>query len=398
MYGSITPRTSFIGSTTLHVCSCKIYSNDIDKYRGFRLVMVFEYGAIAMILILRLVGYIGGDVLLSGNWRRKIQAVKVESEAYSPLKITAKRAKRINANPWHRRSSYLQRRLTINRFYQIEQRDRREQTNPYDSSPDFGVFLLLELGSCTKVQSFSHQLTHFTTLTYLNLSSNDFEAIPESITELTSLGTLCLNNCKKLKSVEDLPQSLEHLYAHGCNSLENVILSLNHSIKHLHLSHCFSLQQDEQLITQFLNNGYSEDLSSVQLSICLPGARIPRYFENQSSRRYTKISLSPISCEEDDELIQMNLRPNLYRESEIEEEETMASRHLVIIQVASIVNTERIEELRLESHLQFPDEFRRFRRRDVSRERERREKRRRRDTPLFCPLTSLQVVTRDASS
>ncbi|KAH0850765.1 hypothetical protein HID58_095266 [Brassica napus] len=67
----------------------------------------------------------------------------------------------------------------------------------------------------------------------------------------------------------------------------------------------------------------------------------------------------------------MNLRPNLYRESEIEEEETMASRHLVIIQVASIVNTERIEELRLESHLQFPDEFRRFRRRDVSRERER---------------------------
>ncbi|KAF2609289.1 hypothetical protein F2Q68_00045598, partial [Brassica cretica] len=252
--------------------------------------------------------------------------------------------------------------------------------------------LELEIDNCTQVKSFSHQLSHFTRLTYLNLSSNDFESIPESITELTSLGTLCLNNCKKLKSVEDLPQSLEHLYAHGCDSLENVTLSPNHSIKHLDLSHCFSLQQDEQLITQFLNNGYSEEVCSVQRSICLPGARIPRYFENQSSGRSTTIGLSPIrstpkplgfaacivvscersfymqfpafsydwSCEEDDEVIRISLRPNLYRESEIEEEETMSSHHLVAIHVAGSVSTERIEELRLESHIhiQFPDEFR----------------------------------------
>ncbi|KAJ4870254.1 NB-ARC domain-containing disease resistance protein [Raphanus sativus] len=249
--------------------------------------------------------------------------------------------------------------------------------------------LELELDNCRKFQSFSHQLSHFTRLTYLNLSSNDFDAIPESITELTSLGTLCLNNCKQLKSVDDLPQSLEHLYAHGCDSLENVILSPDHSIKHLDLSHCFNLQQDEQLITQFLNiNGEdTEEVISMQRSICLPGARIPRYFENQSSRRYTTIRLSPIrslgfaacivvsfersfylkfpafsydwSCEEDDEVIRINLRPNLYRASEIEEEETVRSHHLVIIHVAaSSVNSERIEELRVESHLQIPDEFR----------------------------------------
>ncbi|CDY11147.1 BnaC06g23990D [Brassica napus] len=250
--------------------------------------------------------------------------------------------------------------------------------------------LELEIDNCTQVKSFSHQLSHFTRLTYLNLSSNDFEAIPESITELTSLGTLRLNNCKKLKTVEDLPQSVEHLYAHGCDSLENVTLSPNHSIKHLDLSHCFSLQQDEQLITQFLNNGYSEEVCSVQRSICLPGARIPEYFEIQSSGRSTTISLSPIrftlaaigfaacimvSCErsvylqfpafsydwsyeEDDEVILINVKPNIYRESEIEGKDTIPSHHLVIIHVASSVSTERIEELRLESHLQFPGEFR----------------------------------------
>lgn len=117
--------------------------------------------------------------------------------------------------------------------------------------------LELEIDNCTQVKSFSHQLSHFTRLTYLNLSSNDFEAIPESITELTSLGTLRLNNCKKLKTVEDLPQSVEHLYAHGCDSLENVTLSPNHSIKHLDLSHCFSPELESPDI---LRINHREDL------------------------------------------------------------------------------------------------------------------------------------------
>uniref|UniRef100_A0A1J3JCF9 Uncharacterized protein n=1 Tax=Noccaea caerulescens TaxID=107243 RepID=A0A1J3JCF9_NOCCA len=60
---------------------------------------------------------------------------------------------------------------------------------------------------------------------------------------------------------------------------------------------------------------------------------------------------------EDNEVIRIELKPNLYRSSEIEEEETIPSHHLVIIQAPSSINTEKIEELRLESHLQLPDEF-----------------------------------------
>ncbi|CAH2066983.1 unnamed protein product [Thlaspi arvense] len=249
------------------------------------------------------------------------------------------------------------------------------------------ILLQLELENCKNVQPLSDELSHFTNLIYLDLSGHDFEAIPESITELLFLGTLCVNNCKKLKSVEELPRSLEHLYAHGCDSLENVAISSNHSIKHLDLSHCFNLQQDEYLITRFLNGGYSQEVS--QRTLCLPGTRVPRYFDNRSSGTSTKISLPPItftptlvsfaacimiSCEkpfnlefpafsydwncEDDEVIRINLKPNLYRSSENEEEETVASHHLVIIHIPSSINTEKIEEFRLESHLQFPDEFR----------------------------------------
>lgn len=254
-------------------------------------------------------------------------------------------------------------------------------TSLLERSQDLGRYNLqeLELDNCKNVQSFSDQLSHFTTLTYLNLSGNDFEAIPPSIRELPSLVTLCLNNCKKLRSLEELPQSLNHLYAHGCDSLETV--SPNHSIKHLDLSHCFSLQQDEKLIARFLN---------VVRFLCMPGARMPRYFENQSRGTCTMISqpqirLTPmflgfaaciiVSCQrsfylrfpafsyewkrEDDDVIRINLKPNLYlsSESEIEEGGSDTRHHIVIIHVpCSIINTEKTEELRLESHLQLPEE------------------------------------------
>lgn len=116
---------------------------------------------------------------------------------------------------------------------------------------------------------------------------------------------------------------------------------------------------------------------------------MPKYFDNQSHGTCTKINLPPIrftptllgfaaciliSCEErsfylhfpafsydlnyeDDEVIRINLKPNLNLSSEIEEEETEASHHLVIIHVPSSINTEKIEELRLESNLQLPEEF-----------------------------------------
>ncbi|CAG7906524.1 unnamed protein product, partial [Brassica rapa] len=64
---------------------------------------------------------------------------------------------------------------------------------------DSGSYCLLELclDNCNNVESLSDQLSHFTKLIYLDLSSHDFETLPSSISDLTSLVTLCLNNCKK---------------------------------------------------------------------------------------------------------------------------------------------------------------------------------------------------------
>lgn len=255
-------------------------------------------------------------------------------------------------------------------------------TSLVELSQDVGSYSLqeLELDNCKNVQSFSNQLSYFTKLTYLNLSGNDFEAIPASIRELPSLVTLSLNNCKKLKSVEELPQSLKHLYAHGCCSL--VTVSPNHSIKHLDLSHCFSLQQDEQLTSRFLNG------DNVLRFLCLPGTKMPRYFDNQSHGTRTKISqpqtrLTPMfvgfaACimvssersfylqfpafsydwkrDDDNDVIRINLKPNLHLSREIEEGGSDTRHHMVIINVPCSINADKMEELRLESHLQLREE------------------------------------------
>ncbi|KAL0700659.1 hypothetical protein Bca4012_056781 [Brassica carinata] len=125
------------------------------------------------------------------------------------------------------------------------------------------TYCLLELwlDNCKHIETLSGQLSHFTKLTYLDLSRNNFVSLPQSIRERTSLETLHLNNCKNLKSVEELPHTVKYLYAHGCDSLEKVSLSSNHSIKHLDLINCPSLKRDEHehLMDLFMHDGRSQE-------------------------------------------------------------------------------------------------------------------------------------------
>ncbi|KAL0731694.1 hypothetical protein Bca4012_027788 [Brassica carinata] len=60
-------------------------------------------------------------------------------------------------------------------------------------------WLELWVDGCKNIHLISDQLRHLTKISYLDLSSHEFETLPSSISELSSLGTLCINKCKKLK-------------------------------------------------------------------------------------------------------------------------------------------------------------------------------------------------------
>ncbi|KAL0699621.1 hypothetical protein Bca4012_055743 [Brassica carinata] len=120
--------------------------------------------------------------------------------------------------------------------------------------------LELRLDNCKNVESLSDQLSLFTKLTYLDISRHDFETVPTSIKDLSSLITLCLNYCKKLKSLSELPLSLKHLYSHGCNSLETFSLSVDHSVDDLDLSPYFQGKQSSSQFTRFPSGRRSEEV------------------------------------------------------------------------------------------------------------------------------------------
>ncbi|KAG2253021.1 hypothetical protein Bca52824_083157 [Brassica carinata] len=190
---------------------------------------------------------------------------------------------------------------------------------------DWGRWRLRELWAddCNNIQSISDQLGRFTKLSYVDLSSNDFETLPSSIRDLSSLRTLCLNKCKKLKSIEGFPLCLKYLYAHGCESLETISFPLNHSIKHLDLSHCFCLKEEEHLVAQFLTEGQNEEDSP--RFACFPGTEVPSYFDTIGTGKAYTTGLPWPTPKLD----------SSYHSTEEEEEEGGKSDHLIIIRGGS---------------------------------------------------------------
>ncbi|CAF2061434.1 probable disease resistance protein At4g19520 [Brassica napus] len=237
--------------------------------------------------------------------------------------------------------------------------------------------LELHLDDCKNLESLTHGLGQFTKLMLLDLCGHEFQTIPTCIKNLLTLITLCLNNCNKLKSLEELPLSLNYLNAHGCSSLETVSLPLNHSIKHLDLSHCSQLHQGEELITQFLK-GWKHEQVLLRFA-CIPGTVIPSYFDNQSLGTSIQLSFNGmgftacimIACSrpyhlqflessycwswEAGGVFRINLRPNIYRSYGMDEEEAVTEHYLVIIRVLSSKNNDQVANLLFSSALELTE-------------------------------------------
>lgn len=121
--------------------------------------------------------------------------------------------------------------------------------------------LELWLDNCKNIESLSDELRHFTKLTYLDLSRQDFETLPTSIMDLTSLVTLCLSYCSNLESLTGLPLSLKGLNAHGCKSLKASSLPIIHSIDHIDLTPCPHWKQNSSQVTRFPTGRRSQEVN-----------------------------------------------------------------------------------------------------------------------------------------
>eukprot|EP00257_Ricinus_communis_P015990 XP_015574023.1 disease resistance-like protein DSC1 [Ricinus communis] len=107
----------------------------------------------------------------------------------------------------------------------------------------------LDLSYCNLPEgAIPDELGCFPCLNFLNLSGNDFETIPSSINQLSRITHLKIANCQRLKSLPDLPSSIERLDVDNCISLENLPnVSEKHNMKNftVQFSNCYKLNNSQ---------------------------------------------------------------------------------------------------------------------------------------------------------
>lgn len=103
----------------------------------------------------------------------------------------------------------------------------------------------LDLSNCN-IQEILEDLSCLSSVEWLDLHGNNFEGVPTSIKHLSKLVELDVSNCRWLKSLPELPSSLERLYVHDCELLEMVSSSKAVLVEGWDRHHAFD--QDEMFL------------------------------------------------------------------------------------------------------------------------------------------------------
>ncbi|CAL9232835.1 unnamed protein product [Arabidopsis halleri] len=150
----------------------------------------------------------------------------------------------------------------------------------------------------------------------LCLSGNNIENLPESFDQLQNLKWCDLKYCKMLKSIPALPQNLQYLDAHECESLETLAnpltpLTVGERIHSMFIfSNCHKLNEEAQeslvdharIKSQLMANAsvkrcYPGFIPEPLVGISFPATEIPSWFCHQRLGRSLEIPLSPHWCD-----------------------------------------------------------------------------------------------------
>ncbi|XP_031258536.1 disease resistance protein TAO1-like [Pistacia vera] len=148
----------------------------------------------------------------------------------------------------------------------------------------------------------------FPLLWMLELSKNNFVSLPGSINHLSKLCGLFLDGCKRLRSLPELPSSIQIIDVDGCVALEttsnalrlcNSKLSMFSSVNCLKLICCNNLASS--MPREFLKAMAKPKESSWcyqkinEFGMVIPGSEIPEWFQHQSETSSIKIKMPPDS-------------------------------------------------------------------------------------------------------
>ena len=133
----------------------------------------------------------------------------------------------------------------------------------------------LNLSYCN-LQAIPDGLGCLHSLSHLDLRGNNFVGLPKSITGLSNMKSLLLSGCTHLRSLPQLPLNIEDIYADGCTSLDTLPLRLDANFHpFIHLINCIKLidyQDYPDMCLAMLRNYFQSQVClslSLSLSLCL---------------------------------------------------------------------------------------------------------------------------------
>ncbi|KAG7941004.1 hypothetical protein I3843_16G015700 [Carya illinoinensis] len=148
-------------------------------------------------------------------------------------------------------------------------------------------------------------LSGLSSLESLILSRNNFTCLPDSISQLSKLKFLYLDNCSKLKLLPNLPSSTQFVRARECSSLENCSKQVTVWTSYetgFTIINCLGSVDDEKSQVSLLDMHFQPQLTEywekpIQhgkgfLSF-LPDTQIPKWFHHQNYGSSVSIPLPP---------------------------------------------------------------------------------------------------------
>ncbi|KAL6329288.1 hypothetical protein AAG906_015494 [Vitis piasezkii] len=166
----------------------------------------------------------------------------------------------------------------------------------------------LNLSDCNLLEgALPSDLSSLSWLECLDLSRNSFITVP-SLSRLPRLERLILEHCKSIRSLPELPSSIEELLANDCISLETISnpSSAYTGRKSVHLNfeffNCFRLVENEQSdnveailwrIRLLVSIPNFVAPSNIRYNAVVPGSSIPEWFIHQSAGCLVPVELPP---------------------------------------------------------------------------------------------------------
>ncbi|KAL4597992.1 hypothetical protein ACB092_11G028400 [Castanea dentata] len=146
----------------------------------------------------------------------------------------------------------------------------------------------LNLSYCN-LNAIPNDICRLFSLEFLCLSGNHFGCLPESIAQLHLLKYLKVENCTSLRSWPKLPLNIKYIWGDGCTSLET-LPDLFRGV--LCLPNCSKLVENQgfidsgllffAMIISNLRNPLSGMCPFHRCDIVIPGSEIPKWFTHQS--------------------------------------------------------------------------------------------------------------------